>query len=724
MASTHTTSTDNLLRGTLRVGSELVRFVEEEALTGLDIEPDYFWTALSDLVDTYTHPNRALLDTRTKLQEALDRWHKANPGPVDDLGQYATMLGDIGYLFDEGDSFEISTTDVDPELSTIAGPQLVVPITNARYALNAANARWGSLYDAFYGTDALGSSPPAGAYSRERGQEVVDRVRSLIDEIVPLEAGSHRDSTRYWVEQQQLWAQTPHGVVSLAQPDSFVGYAGSPTEPDSIVLRNNGLHLIVIFNAAGPVGRSDRASIDDVVIESAVTAILDFEDSVATVDAADKAAAYRNCLGLMKRTLTAEVTKAGNTFTRRLNDPHSFVDPGGERFELPAQATLLMRNVGHLTTTPAILDADGNEVFEGILDAMFTSLCALHDVQNHKRNSPKGSIYIVKPKMHGPQEVAFACNVLGSVEKALGIAENTIKIGIMDEERRTTLNLAECLRVAKNRVVFINTGFLDRTGDEIHTSMHAGPMVPKTTMKQQRWISSYEAWNVETGLRCGLVGRAQIGKGMWAAPEAMANMLETKIGHPKAGATCAWVPSPTAATLHALHYHRVNVAKIQEQMVSRPPSAQLADLLVIPLREGDTFAPEVVQAELENNLQGILGYVVRWIDQGVGCSTVPDINGVGLMEDRATCRISSQHVANWLLHGVVSPEQVDSALCAMAMVVDEQNSSDPNYTPMAPSFSGHAFLAARELVFDGAAQPNGYTELILHRRRRLAKAKG
>ena len=709
-------------RGTLRIGPALVDFVEREALVDLDLSAESLWRGLEELVDRFTSRNRELLEVRGRMQAEIDEWHREHPGPVIDVDSYRQMLHCIGYLADEGDPFQVRTSGTDSDLSTTAGPQLVVPVTNARFALNAANARWGSLYDALYGTDALGSSPTGGGYDEVRGSEVVRYVRSFLDDVAPLEAGSHGEATKYLVHEQQLWVETSLGTVGLQQPEKFVGFIGEPSTPGSVILENHGLRVIIQFDADGPIGKTDAATIDDVALESAVTAIVDFEDSVATVDAEDKATAYRHWLGLMNRTLAAEVEKSGEVFTRRLNDPITFTAATGEPAELRAQATLLVRNVGHLTTTPAVLDADGNEVFEGLLDAMFTVLCALHDLRGPRANSPEGSIYIVKPKMHGPDEVAFTCEVFDFVEQVLGLEPNTVKIGIMDEERRTTLNLRECLRAAADRVVFINTGFLDRTGDEIHTSFRSGPFVPKSEMKQQRWIRAYEDWNVDVGLSCGLRGRGQIGKGMWAAPNAMEVMLAAKRAHPEAGASCAWVPSPTAATLHAIHYHQVNVAAQQQRIQQAGLRASLDDLLELAVASEPSWDEATVQNELDNNVQGILGYVVRWIDQGVGCSTVPDIEGVGLMEDRATCRISSQHVANWLHHGVVTEQQVEDTLRKMAAVVDEQNAADPLYDPMAPSFAGHAFLAARELVFEGATQPNGYTELILHRRRRLAKA--
>ena len=708
-------------RATLRVGPELAQFVENRALAGLPIDADAFWESLNQLIETFTDKNRQLITKRVELQSAIDDWHDEHPGPVTDAQKYFAMLQDIDYIALDHGPVEVTTERVDPELASIAGPQLVVPVTNARYVVNAANARWGSLYDAFYGTDALGSPPPNGPYDEERGALVVDRVRQLLDESFPLEAGSHTDVTRYRVHDGGLWADTPLGTVSLVEPASFAGYTGNAQRPDAVVLTKHGLRIVLKVDDQGRVGSGDLASVDDILIESAVTAIVDFEDSVATVDAADKAHAYSNWLGLMDRTLTAEVDKDGGTFTRSLAEPMSYTSPTGDTEVLPAQATLLVRNVGHLTTTPAVLDRDGNAVFEGLLDAMFTVLCAAHDVIGERRNSPAGSIYVVKPKMHGPEEVEFACDVFSFIEDALGLEPNTVKIGIMDEERRTTLNLRECLRMASERVVFVNTGFLDRTGDEIHTSMHAGPFVPKGEMRSQRWIQAYEDWNVDVALSSGLLGRGQIGKGMWAQPEAMAAMLAAKQAHPRAGASCAWVPSPTAASLHAVHYLQVDVRAVQQRLMAGGRRATIDDLLTVPVVDDPGWTKDLIQSELDNNVQGILGYVVRWIDQGIGCSTVPDVHGTGLMEDRATCRISSQHVANWLMHGIVTAEQIDATFERMAVVVDEQNGADSNYIPMAPGFDGHAFRAARDLVFEGAIQPNGYTEPILHRRRRNVK---
>ena len=716
---------DYVTRSSIQVGADLAAFIETEALPTTTVAADSFWQSLADLVNDFGPRNRALLETRAAMQASIDRWHQEHPGPIADVGQYRTMLENLGYLVPPGPDFKIQTANVDEEISTVAGPQLVVPLTNARYALNAANARWGSLYDALYGTDAVGSPPPSGPYSAERGAKVIAWGRSFLDQAVPLASGSHADVERYSIEGQKLMATTVAGQTGLADPQAFVGFTGKTESPETVLLRNNGLHIELAIDHDGRIGRDDRAGIDDVILESALTAIIDCEDSVAAVDTADKVHAYRNWLGLMTRELTEEVDKGQTTITRRLSEDRRYSATDGSDLVLSGTATMLVRNVGHLMTTPAVLDSDGNEAFEGLLDAMVTTLCAMVDVGSPGGNSSTGSIYVVKPKMHGPEEVRFTNEVFAFVEESLGLAANTVKIGVMDEERRTTLNLSECLREVSERVVFINTGFLDRTGDEIRTSTYAGPFVPKSEMKAQAWISAYEDRNVQIGLHHGLRGRAQIGKGMWAAPNRMADMLDQKIGHPRSGATCAWVPSPTAATLHATHYHQVDVGAVQDDLAQQHTEqrrqAPLEDLLTIPVLTESTWTPKAIQEELENNAQGILGYVVRWIDQGIGCSTVPDINGVGLMEDRATCRISSQHIANWLLHGVVSAEQVESTFRNMAEMVDGQNADDPNYRPMSPSFDGAAYSAARDLVFSGVEQPSGYTEPILHARRLQAK---
>ncbi len=709
--------------GGLSVDADLHAFVETEALPGTGIDPAELWSGLAQLINERGPENRRLLEIRAEMQAAIDHWHRSNPNH--DPAAYRSFLEDLGYLLPEGAPFAVQTEGVDPELATIAGPQLVVPVMNARYAINAANARWGSLYDALYGTDALGDQPPTGPYDPERGARVITWARRFLDDVTPLDDGhSHSEATAYTVIDGSL-AVACGGAASIGLLDAeqFVGHTGPATQPSSILIRNNGLHIELVIDRGHPIGSTDPAGVADVVLESAVTAIMDCEDSIAAVDGADKALTYRNWLGLLRGDLTAEVTKAGSTFTRSMAADRVFVGPDGSEFSLPGRATMLVRNVGHLMTTPAVLDAKGNEAPEGLLDAMMTALAAMPDLAKTEgpRNSRTGSIYVVKPKMHGPDEVAFADQVFADVEDVLGLARNTIKIGVMDEERRTTLNLHECIRAARQRIVFINTGFLDRTGDEMHTSMEAGPMVRKSDMKAQRWIQAYEDWNVDVGLRCGLQGRAQIGKGMWAAPDLMASMLEEKIAHPRAGANCAWVPSPTAATLHATHYHRVDVAARQDELLTGGSRATLDDLLRIPVEADPKWSDAEIQAELDNNAQGILGYVVRWVDQGIGCSKVPDIHDVGLMEDRATCRISSQHMANWLHHGIVDAARIRATMEKMAHLVDQQNTDDLAYEPMAPAFDGPAFRAACDLVFSGVEQPSGYTEPILHARRQEKK---
>ena len=709
-------------RAALQVEEILARFVEDQALPGSGVSAETFWAGFSDLVQTMAPINRALLIRRAEFQAQIDAWHISERAKPHDPEAYQLFLREIGYLLPEGTPFQIDTKGIDPEIATIPGPQLVVPITNARYALNAANARWGSLYDAFYGTDAMGSPAPAGGYERGRGARVVARARVFLDEAFPIQGASHADVRRYYVKDGVLLIDEQ----PLVSPEKFVGYRGNPRAPDAVLLRNNGLHVELIFDRAHPIGARDQALLADIVLESAVSAIMDCEDSVACVDAEDKVQAYANWLGLMKGTLTADFDKGGRRVSRALNEDRSFTAPDGSSLTVKGRALLWIRNVGHLMTNPAILDAEGQEVPEGLMDAAITVLIGKHDLLRSAglRNSHHGSIYVVKPKMHGPEEVAFADAVFTKVEKFLGLEAHTVKIGVMDEERRTSINLKECIRAAQHRLAFINTGFLDRTGDEIHTSMEAGPFSRKDFIKRKSWIGAYENQNVDIGLECGLSGRAQIGKGMWAAPDLMAAMLEQKIDHPKAGANCAWVPSPTAAILHALHYHKVDVFAVQRRLAAGGRRAYVETLLEIPLASYRKWSEAQVMREVENNAQGILGYVVRWIDQGVGCSKVPDLGDVGLMEDRATCRISSQHIANWLHHGIVTLDQVETALQKMAGLVDRQNAGDPLYQPMAPRFDGIAFQAARELVLKGRVQPSGYTEPILHARRLQKKAQG
>ena len=710
--------TDFVAKSELRVAPELATFIETAALPGTGVDADAFWTGFSQLVHERGPQNRALLEKREQIQAQVDAWHIEHRGANHDAAAYKAFLQDIGYLVPEGDTFEIETANVDPEIASVAGPQLVVPITNARFALNAANARWGSLYDGFYGTDAMGSTPPKGPYNQGRGARVVARARVFLDEAFPIDGTSHADARRYSVRKGALMVDD----CRLDHPEKFVGYKGHPKAPSSILLRNNGLHVELVFDRTHSIGSRDQAGLADVVMESAVSAIMDCEDSVACVDAEDKVVAYTNWLGLMRGDLEETFEKNGTQMTRKMAGDRDFTTPDGGEMSVKGRALMLVRNVGHLMTNPAILDRDGNEVFEGLMDAMVTTLIAMHDLQREGGNSVKGSVYVVKPKMHGPEEVAFADGTFTAVEQILGLPQNTVKIGIMDEERRTTVNLKECIRAAKSRVAFINTGFLDRTGDEIHTSMEAGPFSRKDFIKGKSWIAAYEDQNVDIGLDCGLSGKAQIGKGMWAMPDLMAAMLEQKIGHPKSGANCAWVPSPTAATLHALHYHKVDVFAVQAKLKAGGRRAHVETVLEIPLATYQKWTDAQKIREVENNAQGILGYVVRWIDQGVGCSKVPDMNNVGLMEDRATCRISAQHVANWLNHGVVDAQQVMAAMRKMAEVVDGQNAGDASYTPMAPGFDGIAFQAACDLVLKGRTQPSGYTEPVLHARRLEFKA--
>ena len=699
----------------LKISTVLFDFVNNEAIQGTKVNIDEFWEKFSIATHSLAPKNKDLILKREEIQKKIDNWHKENKDKEIDKKDYKNFLKSISYLIEEKDDFQIETTNVDLEISSIAGPQLVVPVDNARYALNAANARWGSLYNALYGTDVI----PGDKYKNfnlDRANKVIDYVRNFLDNSVPLDAGSWTDITKILVEEEKLVFLTGSKKIYLKNNDQFIGFKGQKNNPISILIKNNNLHIDIIIDSKSEVGKNDKASISDIIVESAISTIIDNEDSVAAVDADDKVKCYRNWLGLMKGDLTAEIEKNGEKFVRKLNLNRKYISKDGKEISLHGRALLLNRNVGHLMTNPGILLKDGSEIPEGIMDAFISTLCALHDFQN-KKNSRTNSVYIVKPKMHGPEEVAFTNELFKKVEDALGIKEYSIKVGIMDEERRTTVNLKECIRQVKNRIVFINTGFLDRTGDEMHTSFEAGPMIFKGDMKKSKWLNTYENWNVDIGLKCGFSGVAQIGKGMWAMPDQMHNMMEQKINHPKSGANCAWVPSPTAATLHSLHYHNINVFSEQKKIKLREQS-RVEDILEIPKADRPNWSMEDINRELENNAQGILGYVVRWVDQGIGCSKVPDINNVGLMEDRATLRISSQHIANWLHHGICKKDQVMDVMKKMAKTVDEQNKKDPNYEKMSDNFDNSiAFSTACDLVFKGRTQPSGYTEPLLHQKR-------
>ena len=712
----------------LHVAKELDDLLVEEILPGLNVTHDEFWTSFNKIVKNFSQKNKSLITEREKLQKKIDKWHLDRKGQKHNHQEYKSFLKEIGYWVEKTNDFQITTSGVDPEISETAGPQLVVPVMNARFALNAANARWGSLYDALYGTDMISEEEGAergGAYNPVRGDKVIEFSKTFLNQTIPLSKGSYQDITSFQVIDGSLEITLSNqSKVGLREDNKFIGYKGEPDNPSGILLKNNKLHIEIQVDREDSIGKDDSAGMKDILLEAAITTIQDCEDSVAAVDAEDKVIIYRNWLGLMKGDLEETFIKGESKLTRKLNPDRDYFDPLGNSFKLHGRSLLLVRNVGHLMTNPAILDKEGNEIPEGILDAMFTICIAKHDIEgnNSFSNSRAGSVYIVKPKMHGPDEVQFTCDLFEAVEEALKLKPLTAKIGIMDEERRTTVNLKECIEAAKDRVIFINTGFLDRTGDEIHTSMEAGPMIPKLLMKQQPWINAYEDWNVDKGLQTGFKGKAQIGKGMWPMPDEMLDMYQSKGVHPEAGANCAWVPSPTAATLHVMHYHQISVPKAQERLLNRT-EASIDDILTIPLLEKpSSLTDKEIQEEMDNNAQGILGYVVRWIDQGVGCSKVPDINDIGLMEDRATCRISSQHMANWLHHGLCTTDQVIETMKKMALVVDHQNAADPDYINMAPDYDGYAFQAACDLVLKGRVQPSGYTEPILHETRLKVKA--